>query len=216
MKRKLFLLVIILSIGLFFFMPKKDSSVKEIMDKGTLISRQSLFEQYSGIYDDSITDLDQLTERSDAILKVKFISRVLDQTISDSKCQIISIIKDISGKLTEDQTISIFEIFSISDKGIILQTPFAPMEENEEYYVFLKRIKEYEKPTYNFYSDYYGMYPVKELEIEMLDNISSVTDYSESGDIKNTGKFLYVFDYETDYLKVYKDTYNEIKNNPEY
>ena len=216
MKRKLFLLVIVVSIGLYFFMPKKGSSVTEIMDKGTLISRQSLFEQYSGIYDDSITDLDQLTERSDAILKVKFVSRILDQNLSDSKCQIISIIKDVSEKLTENQTISIFEIFSISDKGIILQTPFAPMEENEEYYVFLKRIKEYEKPTYNLYSDYYGMYPLKELEIETLDNISSTTDFCESSDVKNTGKFLYVFDFETDYLKTYKAIYNEIRNNPEY
>lgn len=210
MKFKLFLIIVVISIGIAFLLPKKQSNIKDIIAKGTEISRQSIFEQFN-VYDDSISSLDQLEEASDAILKVQFMSRVQYQYVSKSKCKILEISKDNSNTLKVNDEVYVFELFSVSNRGIALQMPFTPMNEDREYYVFLKRVKDYNDPIYNLSSDFYGMYPVAELTIKTIKNTATTSNYLDSDDEKNTGEFLYVFEEEIDYKNNYSKIYREVK-----
>lgn len=108
---------------------------------------------------ENIDSINSLTEKSDVIARVRYKSRRQENNIMITEVEVLDLYKGNTHK-----SIFIYELGYISsDKEIMtLMSPTFFIQENQDYFVFLKQALPENQDYYNIVNTCLGLYPIKD------------------------------------------------------
>ena len=128
-------------------------------------------------YLENPSSIENLTEKSDLVAKIKILNRVVYSNSIKTECVITEILSYEGEILEVGSHIYIFERYSVllgienGDGEVAHNTPLLPMKEEDIYIVFLSQIEDYSTNDYfNLTSLVFGYFPIeRDLRVLSID-----------------------------------------------